>query len=87
MFEDLKQNVRDWDEEIEKGLIYGIGHAVYSISDPRCILLKEQAEKLAKEKCMTGWKDWLLKLSEEFVKCIRVLVPTWISTQVLFIKC
>lgn len=66
MFEDLKQNVRDWkdDEEIENylmkllnkeafdraGLIYGIGHAVYSISDPRCILLKEQAEKLAKEK-------------------------------------
>jgi len=32
------------------GLIYGIGHAVYSISDPRCVLLKEQAEKLAKEK-------------------------------------
>ncbi|HOQ38699.1 MAG TPA: citrate/2-methylcitrate synthase [Acetivibrio sp.] len=66
MFEDLKQNVKDWndDEEIQNylmkvlnkeafdraGLIYGIGHAVYSISDPRCVLLKEQAEKLAKEK-------------------------------------
>ncbi|HHV29372.1 citrate/2-methylcitrate synthase [Acetivibrio mesophilus] len=66
MFEDLKQNVKDVkdDDEVENylmkllnkeafdrsGLIYGIGHAVYSISDPRCILLKEQAEKLAKEK-------------------------------------
>ena len=66
MLEDLKQNIEDWndDEEIENylmkilnkevfargGLIYGIGHAVYSISDPRCVLLKEQAEKLAKEK-------------------------------------
>lgn len=66
MFEDIKQNIKDWndDNEVENylmkllnkeafdrsGLIYGIGHAVYSISDPRCVLLKEQAEKLAKEK-------------------------------------
>lgn len=66
MLEDLKQNVKDLkdDNEIENylmmllnkeafdrsGLIYGMGHAVYSISDPRCVLLKEQAEKLAKEK-------------------------------------
>ena len=66
MFDDMKQNVKDWedDDEIEnyltnllnyeafdrKGLIYGIGHAVYSISDPRSIILKEQAAKLAREK-------------------------------------
>ena len=31
------------------GLIYGMGHAVYTLSDPRCVLLKEQAEKLAKQ--------------------------------------
>lgn len=66
MFEDMKQNVGDWedDDEIEnyltkllnyeafdhKGLIYGVGHAVYSVSDPRSIILKEQAAKLAREK-------------------------------------
>ena len=66
MLEDMKENVRDWedDEEIESyltkilkkevfdqmGLIYGIGHAVYSISDPRTVILKEFIAKLAVEK-------------------------------------
>lgn len=66
MLEDMKQNIEDWqdDNAIEdylmrllnkqafdqSGLIYGIGHAVYSISDPRAIILKEYAEKLAEEK-------------------------------------
>lgn len=63
MMEDIKANVEDWEDEdevksyLEKilrkevfdhaGLIYGMGHAVYTHSDPRCILLKERAEKLA----------------------------------------
>ncbi|MDD3654581.1 MAG: citrate/2-methylcitrate synthase [Desulfotomaculaceae bacterium] len=66
MFEDLKQNVKDFndDEEIENylvklikkeafdrsGLIYGMGHAVYSISDPRALILRSHVEQLAKEK-------------------------------------
>ncbi len=66
MFEDMKQTLSDWndDQEIEdylmkilnkeafdrSGLIYGVGHAVYSISDPRAVILKEHAEQLAKEK-------------------------------------
>lgn len=66
MFEDIKQNINDWqdDEEIEKyldnilnkqafdrsGLIYGIGHAVYSISDPRNVILKKYCGNLAKDK-------------------------------------
>ena len=66
MFEDIKQNIKDWtdDTEVEEyltkilnkeafdgsGLIYGIGHAVYSISDPRAVIFKEHVEKLAKEK-------------------------------------
>lgn len=66
MFEDIKQNINKWDDEAEvknylekllnkqafdkKGLIYGVGHAVYSISDPRAVILKAYAEKLAKEK-------------------------------------
>lgn len=66
MFEDLKDKLTDWqdDEEIERyliqivsrdafdrsGLIYGIGHAVYSISDPRAVILKDYAAQLAREK-------------------------------------
>ena len=63
MMENIKENVSDWTDEnevsayLEKilrkeaydgaGLIYGMGHAVYTYSDPRCMLLKERAERLA----------------------------------------
>ena len=63
MMADIKEHVKDWqdDEEVEeylakilrkeafdgKGLIYGIGHAVYTLSDPREVLLKEKAKELA----------------------------------------
>jgi citrate synthase len=66
MIENIKENVKDWkdDEEIKSyltkilnkevfdraGLIYGIGHAVYSISDPREIIFEKYAAMLAKEK-------------------------------------
>jgi citrate synthase len=66
MIDDLKQNLRDWEDDDEiaaylqrilskeafdkSGLIYGMGHAVYSISDPRAIQLREQAHMLAKAK-------------------------------------
>ncbi len=36
----------------EAGLIYGMGHAVYTVSDPRAVLLKEKARQLAEEKDM-----------------------------------
>jgi len=66
MFDDIKNNVKDWEDENEvseylekilnkeafdkSGLIYGIGHAVYSISDPRTKILKNYVGELAKEK-------------------------------------
>lgn len=66
MFQNICENVSDWKDRAmvkdylikilnkeahnRKGLIYGIGHAVYTISDPRAILLKELARKLAIEK-------------------------------------
>ena len=69
MFTDLKANVKDWesDEEITEylqkvlnkeafdhaGLIYGMGHAVYTLSDPREVILKRFAQALAEEKGMT----------------------------------
>lgn len=65
MMEDMKEKVGDWkdDDEVsayltkllnreaydEKGLIYGLGHAVYTLSDPRAILLKEKAKALAEQ--------------------------------------
>ncbi|HOV38237.1 MAG TPA: citrate/2-methylcitrate synthase [Spirochaetales bacterium] len=66
MMEDIEKNVKDWKDEEElaaylkkilrkeagdrSGLIYGIGHAVYTLSDPRAVLLKEKAKILAEEK-------------------------------------
>lgn len=66
MFDDIKKSVKDWTNEDEireylrlildkkafdkTGLIYGMGHAVYTISDPREKILKSYAQKLASEK-------------------------------------
>ena len=66
MFADLKENVLDWKDEgairdyltkvVRKeafdktGLVYGIGHAVYTISDPRQVILRDYAIKLAEAK-------------------------------------
>lgn len=66
MMKSIKENVKKWDnvEEIKNylikilkkqafdrsGLIYGIGHAIYTLSDPREVMLKQKALKLAEEK-------------------------------------
>jgi citrate synthase len=66
MFEDMKKEVVDWTDEDEvseylkkllhkeafdhAGLIYGVGHAVYSKSDPRAVIFKSFVEKLSVEK-------------------------------------
>lgn len=66
MFEDMKENIKDWNDEEEvkqylrdildkkvfdkAGLIYGMGHAVYSISDPRAEVFRRFVESLSKEK-------------------------------------
>lgn len=84
MFLHLKENIKDWTsvEEIDaycmkmlnkqaydfKGLIYGIGHAVYTISDPRALLLKEMARDLAKEKNRVAEFDFLELLEERAVE-------------------
>ncbi|MDD4189572.1 MAG: citrate/2-methylcitrate synthase [Eubacteriales bacterium] len=63
MMENIKNNLKDWEDEDEienyllkllkgeafdnSGLIYGLGHAVYTLSDPRAVLLKEKAASLA----------------------------------------
>lgn len=66
MFDDIKHNVRHWDDQDElrsylslildkkafdrSGLIYGMGHAVYSLSDPRAEIFKQTVESLSVEK-------------------------------------
>lgn len=66
MMDEIKHEVKHWDNDSEvrdylvkifkkdaydhSGLIYGLGHAVYTLSDPRCVLLKKKASQLAKDK-------------------------------------
>jgi len=68
MFSYIKKDIKNWkdDDEISEyldkmlrgevasgdGLIYGMGHAIYTISDPRAVILKELARKLADKKGM-----------------------------------
>lgn len=63
MMDDIKANVKNWENEAEvsdyivkilrkeasdkSGLVYGIGHAVYTLSDPRAIILKKYAKEMA----------------------------------------
>ncbi len=66
MLEYLKEGIRDWKDEDEvraflvrlinreegdrSGLVYGMGHAVYTLSDPRAVILKQYAVRLAEQK-------------------------------------
>ncbi|MBS5571651.1 MAG: citrate/2-methylcitrate synthase [Clostridiales bacterium] len=68
MMENIKENIKDWTDEEEitaylaailnkeafdrSGLIYGMGHAVYSLSDPRAEIFKRFVKKLSDEKGM-----------------------------------
>jgi len=86
MFEDMKEQVSDWTDEVaiekylsklltkeafdKSGLIYGIGHAVYSISDPRAVIFKGYVEKLAKEKGLEDEYNLYAKVEELAPKVI-----------------
>ena len=78
-FEEIKENVKDWKDEGEvrdylcrildgaagdgSGLIYGMGHAIYTKSDPRAVALKHAARPLAEKKGMSDEMD-LIELVE-----------------------
>jgi citrate synthase len=78
---EMKENVKDWKDEKSvkaylgkiadrkagdrSGLIYGLGHAVYTVSDPRARILKGMAAKLAREKDRTD-EMRLYEMVEEF---------------------
>ncbi len=80
MFDDLRATVTDWDDEDEieayllrvldkeafdrSGLIYGMGHPVYSVSDPRTIILREYARALAGAKGLAEEYSLLTRVEE-----------------------
>ncbi|MBQ8004592.1 MAG: citrate/2-methylcitrate synthase, partial [Oscillospiraceae bacterium] len=89
MFEDMKKNISDWENDTEvskylrallhkeafdrSGLIYGMGHAVYSLSDPRAEIFKSFIQSLSVEK----------KREREFALCQKVeyLAPKIIADE------
>ncbi|MBO7345198.1 MAG: citrate/2-methylcitrate synthase [Clostridia bacterium] len=102
MFADLKKNITDWNDEEQikaylskllageaydnAGLIYGMGHAVYSVSDPRAVVFKEYVEQLANEKGRK--KEFKLystveRLSQELI-CAKRKVIKGVSANVDF---
>jgi citrate synthase len=86
MFHHLKEQIQDWKniDEIDtylnrmlqkeaydkSGLIYGIGHAVYTKSDPRAVELKKLAGELAKEKGREEEYEFLKLIEQEGIKCL-----------------
>ena len=86
MFADMKANIKDLTDEAEitaylekildkqafdrSGLIYGMGHAVYTLSDPREVILKKYAKELAEEKGLTeefAFYDRVERLAGELI--------------------
>lgn len=91
MFAQIKQSVRDWRDKDEiaaylrkvlrreagdgSGKIYGLGHAVYTISDPRAILLKDIALDLAKEKGRAEEFALLINVADIGTRLLTELKP------------
>lgn len=98
MMKDFKNNIKDWtnvdevDAYIQKvlrkeaynrtGLIYGIGHAIYTISDPRTVLLKEKARDLAIEKGREAEFNFYNLVEERAIKNFMELKGTAVNKQV-----
>lgn len=98
MLKHIKKNIKDWTniEEIDTylqkilnkeaynktGLIYGIGHAIYTISDPRAVLLKEMARDLAIEKGREKEFNFMSLLEERAIKNFMEFKGTNVKKQV-----
>lgn len=98
MFNHLKTAIKDWtnvkeidaylkrmlnkDAYNKSGLIYGIGHAVYTISDPRSVLLKEMARAMAAEKGLEKEFAFLELLDERAVNAFMTFKGDGIGKQV-----
>lgn len=98
MLNNIKENVKDWTsvEELDAyllkilnkqaynktGLIYGIGHAIYTISDPRTMLLKEMAKDLAIEKGRVAEYDFMCLIEERAIQKFMEVKGKTIGKQV-----
>ncbi len=87
MMQNIKENVKDTEDQEEiraylkkilageafdnKGLIYGLGHAVYSLSDPREIIFKNYVEELAHTKGMDKEMNLYNTVEEEGIRLIN----------------
>ncbi len=87
MMDDIKKNVRDWNDEDEiykylelimdkkagdgSGKIYGMGHAVYTVSDPRAVIFKEKARIFAEKKNRTDEFSLYEKVAKIAVRVIK----------------
>lgn len=111
MLDNFKENIRNWNDEGEvadymrkvirkeandgSGLIYGMGHAVYTISDPRAIILKKKApsslpqEGKSKRNSSSSIQSNALppKFSERSRTATRLCAQTWICIRVLSTEC
>ena len=107
MMDDLRAQVADTTdrEQVERyltrvlhgeefdhsGLIYGMGHAVYSLSDPRAVIFKSFVQRLAQEKGRQEeyalYASWHRKSSAGSGKSTRASVPMWTFTAALSIGC
>ena len=86
MFQHLRSAIHDWNDEREidayltrmlnkevydrSGLIYGLGHAVYTLSDPRAVNLKKLSGRLAAEKGRLAEYEFLCKIEQRGIRCI-----------------
>ena len=82
----MKEDIEDWEDEEQiaacvrkllageafdgSGLVYGIGHAVYTKSDPRAVLLKEMARELAAEKGRLKELDFMERIEKVAIRTI-----------------
>lgn len=89
MIDTLKSEISNWKDEKEiesyivrilekkafdkQGLVYGIGHAVYTLSDPRAVLLKEMARKLAEEKGRVDEFEFLERIEKVAIETVYKL--------------
>jgi len=87
MMADIKGHVTDWDDleklraylakivqkkaHDRSGKIYGLGHAVYTLSDPRAVILKEKAKALAETKDRVDEYNLYLAVAEEAPKVFQ----------------
>ena len=102
MFADIKKHVSNWSDEEEvrayvakilageaydkTGLVYGMGHAIYSISDPRAQVFKDFVSQLAKEKGRNkefALYDMVEKVSQELI-CQKRKIVKGVSANVDF---